>query len=41
MDKYFAVIRELLCTEEWRQDLEGKREGIGAMGEVTGTGLRM
>lgn len=39
--KYFAVIRELIFTEELRQDLEGKKEGIWAMGEVTENGLRM
>ena len=37
MSKYFAVIRELMFTE----DLEGKREDIWGMAKVTETGLRI
>lgn len=35
MSKYFAVIRELIFTEEMTQDLEGKKEGIWGMAKVT------
>lgn len=41
MGKYSAIIRELILTEELRQDLEVKREGIWAIGEVTENGPRM